>query len=991
MSALIKINNKKIKNKNKNSEEKSKKSAKSVKAIKSRKSVPNCDCRAMNRLSTSSAPPLSPPLRTKSKTHLLSPKSMSTTEDDINDMPVLTPEVPFEVELGPPVLEKCVKPSSPEPNYVDLLAPPVLSPALDEHLKPKSGNSCLNKPKKKRKLKCEVPPGVTIDGIINESVDKLSHYNSDNVFISDTKSPKKLKTSPKKSKPFEMKTKKSNKNIFGEKPIKLGKELNQSLDQNSRKLFKMFNNKSKTKSKLNFKSSPIESSNGWSVHSNHTMSSVNSSVQTSQPFMKCTNFDETNTNGMDSAQNESLLAHNSSIFDNSFKFRQKLIKKSKTNLNNSLSMRAESNKTPNKSLFNELIGVQKPSPEVDEIEGIRFLSFETEDSINLFSKFEQLEKEQKEQSSLSKTFQIKSLKSGKLIFPTKTKDITKIKGWREKLFSSLDSKNSYRSFGSSDTSDKIKTNEKTFKSLMSNPMIAQTSSSGSNSAFVSDLLDGYLKTKSDLKMNYLSPDFAAPPDDSPIFSASVLKMPDFGPHSSMPPPLTPGSSHSSMKKKSIFKTKGMKNKTTFNPMISESFESVGEDDVRERLLPQYPVISETLWPDLPLSEEKMSRLYNDFIEFTHNEMQQMKRPTAPSLVMDDNYARFALSALQCNQRITFTEDSDQSDNVLMAVGLAPKQKSPSPVKETKITGRYRKDREADLAKIIAMGNRSKRQIRLPSRFHESSLLMGNQWIIPDYDSKGKTGKRRLLEEQRRLHELHQKQLEIDQRRQPVVQIEAIPTTTDDKQLSLIHKKLSNGTKALKLKSKLNQLNIPTVPKEYQLKIPLIRDRKKSPKQNSEPSKLDKGFTSIFSMSTPITGDKRVVSLSNPTTGDKRVVSLSSPTTGEKRVCSLSAKAAASANQRAQVNQLFLQLSEEIHPDKNSLICRNGKLNKLETIKDAIETIERLTKREQQLSYIRKLLSMWNHKLQLCSKVAQKGIPTNDHAYFLANLLRFTYN
>ncbi|CAG2183558.1 unnamed protein product, partial [Oppiella nova] len=57
----------------------------------------------------------------------------------------------------------------------------------------------------------------------------------------------------------------------------------------------------------------------------------------------------------------------------------------------------------------------------------------------------------------------------------------------------------------------------------------------------------------------------------------------------------------------------------------------------------------------------------------------------------------------------------------------------------------------------------------------------------------------------------------------------------------------------------------------------------------------------------------------------------------------------------------------------STICKNGKLNKLETIKEAIETINKLVKREQQLSYIRKLLSMWNHKLVLCDKVTQKDV------------------
>jgi hypothetical protein len=922
-----------------------------IKKIKSRP-VKIVTKRKMNKSSTSSTSPVSP--RAKSKTQMTTSITI-LNEDDMNDMPVLTPEVPFESQIDNEFEgnDNLLIPSI-DANGADLV-PPVLSPALDQESKAYSN---CDKSRNKRKSKIQSFKDE------DELISSLYQFNDNsNDLEIDKKSTKKfksnVKTSVKKSTKLIKTTKDSNKY--------LQKSIQKSIQKSKGKLYNSNSYNINANKMLNFNNGP----NVWSVDCNHTMTPTSNSFSLDQPFINFSNKRENfSTHGMDSSQSQSILVNKH--FDESFKLmKPKIFKKFKSGF--SSQSNKMSNKRTKKSLFNDLIGVKKPEPEIDEIENIVFQSFETEESINLFTKFEMLEKDQLRDDKSNCKLKIKSFKSGKVIYPTKTRDITKIKGWREKLFSSIDDKQTKR-FTLCKPLENSTSHENIYSSLPFNPTTAQ-SSKGSNSAFVSDILDGYLKNKSDLKLNYLDPDLAPPPDDSPIFSASVLKMPDF----SMPPPPNPSSSQSNpspIKRKGNFgRSKGLKNKLNLKTDFSESIEFLNDSNYFDEtsnfahLVPNFPIIRETQWPELPLSDVHLSLVYDEYVNMTHNEMQMMKKFNLPSFIMDDHYARYALSALQCNERIQFA-NNDQNDNsnqsILSAVGLAPKKRDSSPVKEPKITGRYRKDREADLAKIIAMGNRSRRQIRLPSRFHESSLLMGNQWIIPDYDQKGKTGKRRLQQEQKRLQELHQRQLELEQRNHLVHLNDQSTNSNDDSQLTIIR---SNKKKKLNSPKVNNSLNIPVFSNDYPLKIPqrlkqsqIIRNRKtlmKNPNRNislinkkNETLGKSKSFTSLYSLATQTSDDKRHVSLS--------------------------AKAAASASQRAVVNQLFYQLFETISPDKQNMFSRNGKINKLEVIKEAIETIERLTKRDQQLCYIRKLLSMWNHKLQLCDKVSQKGI------YFLSN-------
>ncbi|XP_054164269.1 uncharacterized protein LOC128961954 isoform X2 [Oppia nitens] len=898
----------------------------------------------MRRSGTTSASPLSPQSRSQSKPIKMWSPCGQSIDDDMNEMPVLTPEIPFDTVLESQSMGTGAKTGS----YADLV-PPVLEPALDgqsDSTVTSSGEKCRNKRKSKVEIMLE-------DDDFSNNLQQLTEYNGINGKPDGQSTAKRSKYSAKKSTANQLlcKSKKLTTKLVNKKSLL--KDKSKKVYHKDFKLYNYQQKRPKLKKKMT-----TNVSNEWSINSNHTMSSLSMNCLSNGDSSSMVKY---NNKSSDETIN-SFIPNNTIFYGNSLKL------KSKSLINSQLKKRSVATSPPKRSLLElELLTKQKPLPDEEAIEGIVFKTFETEDEITLFSKFEQLEKEKKEGNLVQKTYKIKSLKTGKLIFPTKTKDITKIKGWREKLFSTVDDDNDRVNKRPFCVSFEKSMTGQVLGPITNDKMGSQSSMASSKSAFVSDLLDGYLKTKSDLKLNYLNSDFAPPPEDSPIFLAGVLKMPDISSSSSMPPPATSStfSQFSPLKKKGNFlkgRSKGLKNKLKLKTDFSDSIGFLEDEEVSglELLLPQYPVIRETLWPDTPQSDEQMRHLYNNYINSANQEMELMKKTAIPSFIMDDQYSRFALSVLQCNERIPDHNDNDNNEDcgansLLLAVGLTPKQnKEMSPVKETKITGRYRKDREADLAMIIAKGNRSKRQIRLPSRFHNSSLLMGNQWVIPDYDSKGKTGKRRLQEEQRRLQELHQRQLEMEQKYHP----SATVTTTsvscfDDIKFSLIHKCLPNNNKPMKMKTKtMNQTTNKSLMKsDYQLKIPklpLMRPQNQIKVNKSKNGQqLQKSFTSLFSMSKQTMGDKRVVSLS--------------------------AKAQASATQRAYVNQLFDQLLNAMNVNRSVMIGKNGKPNKVEVIKEAQEMINKLNKREQQLSYIRKLLSMWNHKLRLCDKVAQKGM------------------
>jgi len=67
---------------------------------------------------------------------------------------------------------------------------------------------------------------------------------------------------------------------------------------------------------------------------------------------------------------------------------------------------------------------------------------------------------------------------------------------------------------------------------------------------------------------------------------------------------------------------------------------------------------------------------------------------------------------------------------------------------------------------------------------------------------------------------------------------------------------------------------------------------------------------------------------------------------------------------------------ENKPERRAECAQKGikpRVNKREVVEEGIEVIEKLKKRDKQLEYLKKLLNMWNKKLNLAHKVIhEKG-------------------
>lgn len=595
-----------------------------------------------------------------------------------------------------------------------------------------------------------------------------------------------------------------------------------------------------------------------------------------------------------------------------------------------------------------------PEAEKDVIDNIEILSFETEDDINLFTLFE----EKKKQVEASKSEQQKE----KVIVPTKTKDITQIKGWRQKLFASPHV--TEKSFKWKFTPDKCnaKDNSCSTSILSQNNSSPKSPQATPTTAFVSDSLNEYLRSNGDLQLNYLKPEDLSS-DDASFLSSKILKVPELPASYSFPKHSPTSVSPVSFKAK-LGRPKGSKNKIQVEVMTPNNG-IVSEDTSLE-------VINETHWPDNPLNDDYLEFVYSEYVIDAFNDCQAMKKVQPHSFSMDEQYARYALAALQWEEH-----------NLLASLSLSqPNENHVEPVRteqpiepvaattdapSTETGAKKRNSRSVDIAKMSKMISmkRSKRQIRLPSRFHESGLLLGNQWIIPDIE-KTKTGKRRLLQEQQRL-------LEKEQRggsKKSVVG-NTVNINSETFTVPLKHKQgLKNPTvlftknKKLKLQNKSKFQSLSHY--NYQLRLSRISNLQKAKiakksTQKKETSQTEKGFTSLYSLAKNSQKSKSCLNNTRKRTDTKE----SSNNEDSNR----------HSAQRAYLRNLLNELFCVIKPEKKDLLTKKEMQapNKLEIINDAMQTIERLNKRDQQLQYIHRLLKMWNDKLQLCAKVVQKGL------------------
>ena len=232
---------------------------------------------------------------------------------------------------------------------------------------------------------------------------------------------------------------------------------------------------------------------------------------------------------------------------------------------------------------------------------------------------------------------------------------------------------------------------------------------------------------------------------------------------------------------------------------------------------------------------------------------------------------------------------------------------------------------------------SKRDIRLPARYHNSNIMIGNEWVTASVDPVSeKKGRKRLVEEQKRLLKMME-------------QVQCSPKK----------KKSCDAPSARMIK-------------ELHTKVKLDRELQK-PKREKEPlQKVEACISTSTAKSSALPPDPVISSPGKSVMGSQIKV----------------------INQ--ELKELYRNLYFENVPERRIHFQMKGikpRVNKHQAVEEAIEVLEKLKKRESQLAYIHKLMSIWNKKLELCRKVMMKEVepePTPDgknYVNVVANVLK----
>lgn len=181
-----------------------------------------------------------------------------------------------------------------------------------------------------------------------------------------------------------------------------------------------------------------------------------------------------------------------------------------------------------------------------------------------------------------------------------------------------------------------------------------------------------------------------------------------------------------------------------------------------------------------ISTHRLECLYNEYIDETLREEARNKPKYILSPTMDENHVNNSLRALDssliksrstmstsasstiaaCNEifrdspRLRYNNGINcnikSTSTTTTATATIKKEKiSPEEMEDAKINADDHlhvaspgRECEADITEMIS--RHSKREIRLPARYHQSGFLMGTQWIIPDYESSDKTAQSKRL-------------------------------------------------------------------------------------------------------------------------------------------------------------------------------------------------------------------------------------------------------
>jgi hypothetical protein len=277
--------------------------------------------------------------------------------------------------------------------------------------------------------------------------------------------------------------------------------------------------------------------------------------------------------------------------------------------------------------------------------------------------------------------------------------------------------------------------------------------------------------------------------------------------------------------------------------------------------------------------------------------------------MDESYSFFATSAL--------TDLSAEPAEPEVPINKTKKFNKKTKSRDESAIVSGKSEKETDLVAMISRKrDGAKRDIRLPSRYQESVLMEGNSWICDaQFGSENPVEKRprkRLIDEQKRLLVL---------KKQPVADSSHVPShaNTDKRVIAVKRKRpqpVITPIPVVRAASPVKQKNV----------IPVVQKMTFAPQIPIRPLPLIPVPAPVMRKGTGTSED---------------------------------------------LKQLYRELFYACAPARREHFQKKGikpRINKPYTVNEAVRIIKALQLRERQLLYIKRLLGLWHHKLDLCTQV-----------------------
>ncbi|KAI1301630.1 hypothetical protein HDE_02825 [Halotydeus destructor] len=487
-----------------------------------------------------------------------------------------------------------------------------------------------------------------------------------------------------------------------------------------------------------------------------------------------------------------------------------------------------------------------------------------------------------------------------------------------------------------------------------------------SSAFVSDILDQYLsQTKDELKSSekQIIEHIGSPPEDSPIYSAGILKadekertpfadLPLLGKGTEMgqlnennkrPRQRWPDTHEDeSFVEKVIFRRK---KKVKPNVPIPQPVVKQVKTEWKENSTTESKVAKE----DAVYSLYQLEKRFHELTKDTFDAIQASRKPYHVSFKMDDSYARYALDAVQLPPKPQIS----RTDPLATTPKKSDSNGSAKSVKK-------RESKEADIATIIS--RHSKRDIRLPARYHQSGLILGSQWVIPGFESSPEKKKRKLCDEQKRLMKplkpiesslVYKELYEELEKFQKTTKVLPAPRATITK-VQLAPKKPETNTSVAD--SIIRKIHEERLEQLKQLKSQQMKTQN-SPMMSSlkiGDQLYRKGINRVIKyIPRPVATVSRPIQQYRIVSPEKKV--FPEPTPDKKKG----------------IKEIYRMLFYENLPKRRAEYAQKGikpRVNKKQVIEEGVTVIRELEESQLIMSRAKDLMQGWNNKLQQCVKV-----------------------